>query len=334
MEKTPPPEACELREAGPELAARVYAASHGLWGAGLSESAYRGMWLELAALPWARKRFRLLVWTDDGRRVLSSVKIYRPRVRIGSARGDACGIGAVFTPAAHRGRGHARAMLERLLAEAGERGDWIALLFSDIAPPLYESLGFQALEAEESVGTLRRSRERGETSLRLRPLRDSDLPDVRAAHAAAAGRRRFAVERDPEHWRFLLARSEAYFHRLDGTGTARRFRVAEANGAFAGYLVAVETDDVWDLREVGAAGDDAAILAAVARAGARDARDAGMRTVRGWFPREWRDLLPEWGLRVRPRSHALPMMRPLAADEALVRSVATEAAFIPYLDQF
>lgn len=334
MERTPPPGACELREAGPEFAARVYAASHALWGAGLSQSAYLGMWLELAALPWARKRFRLLVWTDDGRRVLSSVKVYRPRVRIGSAWGDACGIGAVFTPVAHRGRGHARAMLERVLSEAEARGDRIALLFSDIAPPLYESLGFRALEAEEAVGSLRRSGERSGATLRLRPLRDADLAEVRAAHAAAARRRTFAIERDPDHWRFLLARSEVYFRRLDGTDTARRFRVAEANGSFVGYLAAVETDEVWDLREVGAAGDDPEKLAAVARAGARDARAAGMRTVRGWLPRDWRDLLPEWGLRFRPRAHAVPMIRPITADEALVRSVAAEGAFIPYLDQF
>jgi ribosomal protein S18 acetylase RimI-like enzyme len=292
------------------------------------------MWLELAALPWAKSRFRLLVWSDDGRRVLSSVKVYRPKVRIGSSWGEACGIGAVFTPPAHRGRGYARAMLERLLAEAEERGDSIALLFSDIAPPLYESLGFRALEAEESVGTLRKTREPAGPSLRLRPLRDADLPRVRAAHAAATRRRPFAVERDPEHWRFLLARSEAYFRRLDGTDTARRFRIAEANGVFAGYVVAVEAEDVWDLREVGAAGDDPATLVSVARAGARDAVAAGMRTVRGWFPREWHDLLPEGRLRFRPRSHARPMIRPIAADDALVRSVAAEGAFIPYLDQF
>jgi ribosomal protein S18 acetylase RimI-like enzyme len=334
MERTPPPGACELREAGPELAAKVYAASHGLWGAGLSESAYRGMWLELAALPWARKRFRLIVWTDDGHRVLSSAKVYRPRIRIGSSRGDACGIGAVFTPVAHRGKGHARAMLLRVLAEAGARGDEIALLFSDIAPRLYESLGFRALEAEEAVGSLRRSGERRGSALRMRPLRDADLPEVRAAQAAAAGRRTFAVERDAEHWRFLLARSEAYFRRFDGSDTARRFRVAERDGSFVGYLAAVETDDVWDLREVGAAGDDPETLAAVARAGAQEARDAGMRTVRGWFPKDWRELLPEWGLRFRPRTHAVPMIRPIAADPALVRSVTADGAFIPYLDQF
>ncbi len=334
MDRIPPPGACELREAGPELAARVYEASHALWGAGLSESAYRGMWLELAALPWARKRFRLLVWTDDGRRVLSSVKVYRPRVRIGSSRGDACGIGAVFTPIAHRGNGHARAMLERVLAEAGARGDRIALLFSDIAPALYESLGFHTLEAEEAVGSLRRSGDRSGASLRLRPVRDADLPEVRAAHAAAARRRAFAVERDAEHWRFLLARSEAYFRRLDGTDAARRFRVAEVDGRFVGYLAAIESRDGWDLREVGAAGDDPDLLAAVARAGARDARAAGLLTVRGWFPRDWRELLPEWRLRFRPRAHAVPMIRPLATDPALVRTVTAQGVFIPYLDQF
>lgn len=325
---------CRLREADEGLTARVYAASHAQWGAGLSATAYRDMWRELAELPWARSRFRLLVWTDGDRRVLSSVKVYRPRVRIDRSRGDACGIGAVFTPPAHRRRGYAKAMLRRVLADAAARGDSIALLFSDISPELYESLGFRSLPAEEAVGTLRRAEACAPPELRLRPLVDDDLPEVQAAHAATAERRTFAVERDLEHWRFLLARSEAYARRLGGPGAGRSFQVAESNRGFVGYVIGVESGATWELREVGAAGGEASLAADIARAAARQARRAGMRAVRGWFPRPFGERLPEWDLRFEPRGHARPMILPLRAGAEVQEAVSTGRIFIPYLDQF
>jgi GNAT superfamily N-acetyltransferase len=58
-------------------------------------------------------------------------------------------IGAVYTPAAARGRGYASALLRHVMAWSAERGvsDWI--LFSDINPAFYERLGFVTVPSYE-----------------------------------------------------------------------------------------------------------------------------------------------------------------------------------------
>ena len=134
----------------------IYRESFPLWGAGLSFENYLAFWEDLAATAWAKSALRYLVWTDLGEVVLSSLKLYRPRLRLLGETGTACGIGAVFTPHAHRREGHATAMLAALVAEARERGDIAALLFSDVGTAIYEALGFRALPSEEAWGKLPR----------------------------------------------------------------------------------------------------------------------------------------------------------------------------------
>lgn len=322
-----------LVEADGPLARRVYAESHALWGSGLSLDAYAALWEELARSPWGRERFRLLVFTDDGRRVLSSLKRYRPEIRWRGRVSPALGIGAVFTPFPLRGRGHAVSMLEAALEEAEARGDAFALLFSDIGEAFYERLGFHSLPAFEARGTLRAAAAPKEP-IRLRPLREDDLDDVRAAHDAASGVRSLAVVRDPALWRFVLERSASFFERLDGSGIERRFQVAESEGRFRGYLVSVDGGGTWELREVAAAGGEAGLAGVIARAGAAEARARGLQSVQGWIPRSLADAVPEWRLRFSPRRSAIPMVRPLAGDAPEPGPSAAEDLFIPYLDQF
>src|SRR5688500_13364013 len=50
------------------------------------------------------------------------------------------GIGAVFTPAEARGRGHATRLLELLMDEARASGAAAAMLFSEIGTAFYERL--------------------------------------------------------------------------------------------------------------------------------------------------------------------------------------------------
>ena len=55
-----------------------------------------------------------------------------------------CGIGAVFTRPEWRGRGHASALIERMLDDARRQGALMAGLFSEIGEPFYERLGYVA----------------------------------------------------------------------------------------------------------------------------------------------------------------------------------------------
>src|SRR5205814_1509811 len=85
----------------------------------------------------------------------------------------AVGIGAVFVPEAHRGHGHARALIEAVVGEAEDLGYRAAFLHSEIDPKMYDRLGFVRLRAREhAIATLDLPRE-GELEARL--ATDDDL---------------------------------------------------------------------------------------------------------------------------------------------------------------
>ena len=322
-----------LDVARPDQIESVYDESHVLWGAGLDLAGYLGLWEDLKRTDWGREHLRFLVWTGDDGDVLSSLKLYAPSLRVGGRAGRACAIGAVFTPRAHRRRGQAAAMLARLLESAAAAGDGTALLFSDIGTDYYASLGFRPLPAEECHGTLAGT-PRAPSGWTLRPMLLDDLPAVCEAHDVWCEGRPIAVQRDPAHWRFLLERARSYFARFDGSDLSRRYRVAMRHGRFGGYVVAVEGDGEWELREARSVGADPETLVALLRTAAADARDRGMRTVFGWIPPSQCALVPEWRLHREPRLRAVPMLRTLDGSPFPSDLGNAEAAFLPYLDQF
>lgn len=323
-----------LRPARDHEIEALYRESHALWGAGLTFRAYVDFWADLRATTWGRRNFAHCVWSEDDA-VLSSMKVYRPTVRLSGRTLSAVGFGAVFTPLRNRGRGHASAMLRHALTEAREGGDGLAILFTDIGTPYYAALGFQALPAEEGWGRLARGG-RAPSGVDLRPMRLQDLGAVGEAHAAWCAARPLAFLRDAEQWEYLLARAAAFYRRFDGSDLARRYRVAFKDGRFAGYLVAVEGAGQWVVREVGAVNGSLDAMAEILQAGASEARLMGMRQLYGWFPPSFTAALAaSWRLQVTPRRHAIPMVLRLddaRADLAVLRTA--EGAFLPFLDQF
>lgn len=311
----------------------LYRESHALWGAGLTLRDYREVWSEMADIPWARAHLRYLVWIDDDENLLSSLKLYRPRARLLGRHGRVTGIGAVFTPRRRRKRGHASEMIRRVLAEARQRGDLAALLFSDVGTGFYGALGFSALPAQEAWGEIRRPPP-PPAGWSLRPLEPAHFEDVLRVHAEGARTRRFAIIRDAEYWQFLLERSRRFFARLDGSDLSLRFQVALRDGVFAGHLVTVDSGDVWIVREVEACGEDPAAVAAILSLGAGQARSRGLRRLYAWLPRELAAALRGFRVQFGPRTRAIPMIQRL--DGGPARQVLGEpgTVFIPYLDQF
>lgn len=308
--------------------------SHALWGAGLSLAAYVDMWEELAESSWARSCYAWRAWVDGDGRVLSSLKLYRPQLRLGESVFRSRAIGAVFTPRLLRGRGYAADLIRAVLAEEPGADAEPAFLFTDIGVGYYAGFGFAALPCEDAVGTLAAPPAQPKHRVRLRTMTQADLDRVGEAHARFCDGRPIAIIRDRAHWEFLLLRAEAFFRRVDGSGLERRFMIAEEGGAPAGYLVAVLGPGEWNLREAAAFDGSDATLARILAAGAEDAYLTGARTVWGWIPRSWWPLVPSWRLRLQPRLRAIPMIRPpesLTMPDAL--DIA-EGAFISYLDQF
>jgi hypothetical protein len=311
----------------------ILAESHGLWGAGLSAADYLGMWEELAESRWGRSWYSWRAVVDDGDRVLSSLKLYRPLLRIGEEEGRVAAIGAVFTPRPLRRAGHAAAVIRATLDEAEARGDRTALLFTDIGIDYYRAFGFTPLPCEDALGVLPHDM-RAKGRLTLRGMTADDLDAVTAAHAAAAGRRRIAIVRDRDHWEFLLLRAASFFRRLDRSDLARRFMIAMDGARAVGYLVAVMGPGEWNLREAESFDGDPETLRRILAAGAADAREDGASTVWGWLPRDVWSLVPSWRLRSQPRLRAIPMLRPLGGRALGAAVDSVDAAYMPYLDQF
>lgn len=307
--------------------------SHALWGAGLTLAAYVEMWEELAASSWGQTCYAWRAWVDDDGRVLSSLKLYRPQLRLGDNVKRSRAIGAVFTPRPQRGRGFAASLIRAVLGEEPGAGDEPSFLFTDIGVGYYASFGFAALPCEDAIGTLGApsGTARG---VRLRTMRAADLGEVARAHERCCQDRPIAIVRDRAHWEFLLLRAEAFFRRIDGSGLERRFMIAEEGGRALGYLVAVAGPGEWNLREAAAFDDDPETLARILHAGGDDAFAAGARTVWGWIPRAWWPLVPSWRLRLQPRLRAIPMIRLPNGSEIPAALDTTEGAFISYLDQF
>jgi hypothetical protein len=308
--------------------------SHPLWGAGLTLAAYVEMWEELARSRWGRTSYGWRALVDDDGRVLSSLKLYRPQLRIGGRTHRSRALGAVFTPRPLRGNGFAAALIRAVLAEEPGARDEPAFLFTDIGVAYYESFGFAALPCEDAVGTLPAAEAAASRGVRLRTMTSADLDEVGRAHERCASSRSIAIVRDRPHWEFLLLRAEAFFRRIDGSGLDNRFMIAETGRRPLGYLVGVLGPGEWNLREAAAFDDDPDTLARILSAAGTDAAAQGARTVWGWIPRSWWPLVPAWRLRLQPRLRAIPMLR--APDGAPIPDAleTTEGAFISYLDQF
>ena len=147
-------------EASPAHVEAVYRESFSLWGGGLSYEGYHALWTELQRTPWGRERSRFWVLVDGDDRVLSSVKQYRPSFRLAGRPVPGTVIGALFTPAAERRRGHARRVLTDVLDRARRDGDRVALLYSDVGTEFYTSVGFRSVPCDETDFTLPSRRQR------------------------------------------------------------------------------------------------------------------------------------------------------------------------------
>ena len=312
----------------------VLVESHAIWGAGLSILDYVSMWEEMAQSRWARAWYAWRALVDDDGRVLSSLKLYRPALRLGERSGRAAAIGAVFTPRSFRRRGFAAALLRATLDEAEAAGDIAALLFTDIGTEYYRAFGFAALPCEDALGSIAGAAARAPRGVTFRSMTPDDLDTVCRVQAAATAARPIAIVRDRDHWEFLLLRASTFFSRLDGSGLERRFTIAMESSRPIGYLVAVSGPGEWNLREAEAFDGEPQTLAKILNAAAAEANAQSATTVWGWIPRSVWPHVPAWQLRAQPRLRAIPMLRALSGSVLPEAANTVKGAFIPYLDQF
>jgi len=173
------------------------------WGEGLSRPAY-GAWNRAqTATRWGRGHLTRVAIVDH-ERLLASAKRYDLRARVGETVVPVLGIGAVFTPPALRGRGHARVLIDMMTAEAADRGCRFALLFSEIGAPYYESLGFHVLP--RTLLSIESVRKPGAPATFVRSGEAADLPAIAELSARYDTGASFTLERSADLIEFGFAR--------------------------------------------------------------------------------------------------------------------------------
>ena len=297
--------------------------THPLWNDGISRENYAKQWAAQLKTPWGRQHLDRVALVD-GPHVLSSAKRYDLSLRIDGRIRRVLGIGAVFTAAAHRGRGCARELLTRMLDTAVTEGQEFALLFSEIAPAFYEQLDFVPVPLIES--TLEVDQKRGGApAMLVRSGDDKDLPAIVEMSAARSADARLAVERSEDFIRFNITRKRLSSGLAPVGRRNTEFLVVEEGYQAVAYLVSTEEDGRWMIEEAGDRDPSGARLGAMLQV--MLARYPGERLpeIKCWWPKA---LVPpqvkvaassptQSVLMIRPLRDRILPLPPLAAAEVL-----------------
>jgi GNAT superfamily N-acetyltransferase len=302
--------------------------THSIWNEGLTRPAY-GLW-NAAQLrtPWARTHLQRYASVDDTGQLLATAKQYRFDVRVDGREGWMCGIGAVFTPPDRRGRGHASALVEELVAQAHKDGALLASLFSEIGAEFYARLGFVPVVLDEV--TIVVDRKRGAPAMLVRAGDERDLAAVAAMHSERATAAPFAVRRDASLVHYALSKKRL----LAGLGPSglRQFEffVAEEGSSAVAYVVLNVNANGWTLEEAGDRDPAAARLGAMLQVLLAREPSHSSPLIRAWWPRPFR-VPPQIQLIDRSVPKDLFMVRALS-DVAMPKTA--DDAFYWHADHF
>src|SRR5688572_7795401 len=162
------------------LLEQILDVTYPIWNEGLTRKAYAQWNAAQLKTAWGRGNLQRVALVADDGTLLASAKRYRYDVRLDGRAGWMCGIGAVITPPAQRGRGHARTLIERMMQEARRDGALFAALFSEIGAEYYERLGFRHVPLDEV--TVNVTRKGGAPAMLVRAGEERDLAALAAIH--------------------------------------------------------------------------------------------------------------------------------------------------------
>ena len=228
---------------GPTLE-RLLDESHAIWSDGLSRQAYGRYNATQMRTPWGARHLHRIALVDDAGEVLSSAKRYDFQARLDGRPVAVVGIGAVFTPAPQRGRGHARRIVERIAAAAAADGAELALLFSEIDPDYYASMGYLPVPRRELVIRTKEGK-RGAPAVLVRAGEERDIPAVTALAQAMAAPYRFALQPTEDLVRFSLSKKRLLAGFLPpDLLNVEFFIVEEGASAVAFAILTVTSEDI------------------------------------------------------------------------------------------
>jgi GNAT superfamily N-acetyltransferase len=228
---------------------QVLTDTYPLWSDGLSRENYTKAWTAQLRTPWGQHHLDRVALVD-GPHVLSSAKRYDLSLRIDGRIRRVLGIGAVFTAAAHRGRGCARELLTRILDTAVTEGQEFAMLFSEIAPAFYERLDFVPVPLIESTLEVDR-KGGGAPAMLVRSGDEKDLHSIAEMSAARSKDARLALDRSEDLIRFMISRKRIHSGLAPSGYRNTEFLVVEEGHQAVAYLVSTEQDGRWMIEEAG-----------------------------------------------------------------------------------
>jgi len=261
--------------------------SYPVWHDGLSRAAYGRYYAGQLATPWGRTHLQRFALVERDH-VVASAKVYTLDASLDGRPVRIAGIGALFTAPAHRGRGHARALVERLLERSADQGATVALLFSIIGADYYAGLGFEPIATPDLSLRVIEDTRRGAPMTLVRAGEEHDLPSVVAMGRVRAERYGFHLERDRDFVHFAIVRKRL----LAGLGPAGdrevQFFVAEEGGSAVAYVVITARGGAWVLAECGDRDPAGARVGAILQVLIARDPSAARPAITAWLPADFR----------------------------------------------
>ena len=292
---------------------QILAATYDIWHEGLSRSAYARYYAAQKATAWGATHLERLALVEADE-VLASAKVYRFDATLDARPVRVVGLGAVFTQPAHRGRGAARELIDRLLEQSAGEGADLALLFSDIGADYYARFGFTTLAAHDLRLRVSESTRHGAPMTMVRGGDDRDLADLAAMAKTRAEPFRFTLNRSRELIQYAIVKRRL----LAGLGPAGarevRFFIAEEGASAVAYVVITVRGREWSIEECGDRDPTGARVGAILQV--LLARDPAERRpdISAWLPSGF--LPPQLTVVDRRPSKEVMMCRPLSAKAA------------------
>lgn len=322
---------------GPVLE-QILDATYEIWHEGLDRRAYARYYAAQRATPWGRAHLSRVALVDRGD-VHASAKLYAFDATLDGRSMRVAGIGAVFTQPAHRRRGAAKELLERLLDRASKDGAHkadIALLFSEIGPEYYARLGFVPIVTSEQQLRVIESTRCGAPATWVRFGDDRDLPAVAALGETRAAPFWFHLNRDRDLIHYSIAKKRL----LAGLGPAGarelQFFVAEEGTSAVAYVVIsanrMGNGVAWTLEECGDRDPTGARVGAILQV--LIARDPAEHrpVIRAWLPANFRPR--QLAVVGEQAPHEIMMMKPLTPAGEAARTLKAEELLYWRADAF
>ena len=315
-----------LADAEGPLLEQILDATYDSWHDGLSRRAYGRYFAAEAATAWGQRHVRRLALVEDGQ-VLASAKVYEVEAVLDGRDVRVVGLGAIFTAIAHRRRGMARELIERILERSAAEGAELALLFSEIGPGYYERLGFSPLPAAVDLGLrLFESPRGGAPATLVRGGADRDLAAIVAMGEMRSAPYRFHLRRDRDAVSYAIATQRLLAGFAPSGARELQFFIAEEGASAVAYVVVsvrnAAAGPEWMIEECGDRDPTGARVGAILQVLIARSPAERRPSIRAWLPPAFHP--PQVEVIARQPTAETMMARPLTRSAEAVRSLRAE----------